>query len=359
MAKMSEILQKARNDATAIFKAGLKAVAPETAIKRFCNRQGDVLTIGDRDFDLNAYKHVYLVGAGKATAAMAAAMETLLADHLTAGVITVKYGHTAPLATIATIEAGHPIPDQNGESGSEKILEMAQAAGPDDLCICLISGGGSALLPRSVTGVTLTDKQETTQILLGCGATIHEINTLRKHLSMIKGGRLALAAAPATVVSLLLSDVVGDDLDVIGSGPTVPDSSTFADCMGIVTKYGIGDRLPHPVMNHLQKGAKDHTLETPKPDNPIFARTHTIISSRWYYSPAARTAATGQPTLPGAIVDNTTMDRTIGRHLTINDFIANNDAYSFFANLGDLVITGPTNTNVMDLRILILPDGEQ
>ncbi|MEJ2158819.1 MAG: DUF4147 domain-containing protein, partial [Desulfobacteraceae bacterium] len=274
---MPDLLHKTREDAVAIFKAGLKAVAPETAIAGFCRRRGDVLTVADRNFDLNAYENVYLVGAGKATAPMAAAMEALAGDRLADGVITVKYGHTAPLKKVRTIEAGHPVPDKNGEKGSEQILSLAHAAGEKDLLLCMISGGGSALLPSAVAGVTLTDKQETTRILLACGATIHEINALRKHLSAIKGGNLAVAAAPATVVSLLLSDVVGDDLDVIASGPTVPDQSTFEDCIAIVEKYAIADRLPKPVMDHFAKGLAGEVNETPKPDHPAFGHTTNII----------------------------------------------------------------------------------
>lgn len=448
MKELSDTLQIARKDATAIFKSGLNAVAPKTAIKRCCNRQDNMLTIGERAYDLKAYKHVYLVGAGKATAAMAAAMESLLGDKLTAGAITVKYGHTAQLNTVASVEAGHPIPDQSGETGSAAILEMAKNAGPNDLCICLISGGASALMPCTVPGVTLADKQATTQILLACGATIHEMNTLRKHLSFIKGGRLALAAAPATVVSLILSDVVGDDLDVIGSGPTVPDNSTFDDCMVIVTKYDIAKRLPESVWDYLQHGVQGRVPESPKPDDPIFANTHNIIigsnisallaaqkeaqkrnyqtlilsstiegetedvanlhaaiakevvqsghplpppacilsggettvtmkgkglgGRNQHFSLCAASTIAGQhpvvllsggtdgndgPTeAAGALVDNTTADRAAAQELRIDEFIANNDAYHFFAQLDDLLITGPTNTNVMDLRIILIPE---
>ncbi len=268
---MKEILQKARNDAVDIFKAGLKAVEPGSAIRRFCKRQGDALRIGKQTFNLKGYENIYLVGAGKATAPMAAAMEVLLGDRLTAGMITVKYGHTADLKKTQTVEAGHPVPDRNGELGSEKILELANAAEENDLIICLFSGGGSALSPKVVPGVTLADKQQTTSVLLACGATIHEINTLRKHLSMIKGGCLAVAAAPATVVSLILSDVVGDDLDVIASGPTISDPSTFDDCLSIIAKFNIVHQLPKPVVTHLKNGAAGDVQETPKKNNPVFA----------------------------------------------------------------------------------------
>ena len=445
---MTDILQKTRSDAAAIFNAGLRAVAPAAAIARVCHRQGDVLNLGNRSFDLTTCKHIYLVGAGKATAPMAAAMEALLGDRLTAGVIIVKYGHTARLSKVVTIEAGHPVPDLNGEAGSQKILEIAGRAGEHDLCIGLISGGGSALLPKAIPGLCLADKQETTRILLACGATIHEINTLRKHLSSIKGGRLAVAAAPAKIVSLILSDVVGDDLDVIASGPTVPDSSTFIDCMDIVTRYGIADQLPRPVLDHFNKGLQGRVPETPKPGNPAFDRTTNIVIgsnieallaaekeavrrnyqtlilssriegetrgvARLHAAIAMEIVKTGHPLQPpaciltggettvtvkgsglggrnqefalcaagdiagqkpvvilsagtdgtdgptdaaGAVIDNTTFARAAAQNLNIRHFLANNDSYHFFANLDDLFITGPTNTNVMDLRIILIPD---
>jgi hydroxypyruvate reductase len=445
---MTEWLKKTRVDAVAIFKAGLKAVAPDAAVARCCRCDGDMLTIGERSFDLKAYENIVLVGAGKATAAMAAAMESLLGDRLGDGVITVKYGHTAPLKKVRTIEAGHPVPDPNGEKGSAQILALARAAGERDLLLCMISGGGSALLPRAVDGVSLADKQETTRILLACGATIHEINMLRKHLSLIKGGHLAVAAAPATVVSLILSDVVGDDLDVIASGPTVPDGSTFEECAAIVAKYGLADRLPKAVMDHFAKGLAGEVKETPKADHPAFGKTvHVIIGNNMAALLAARKEAvrrgyralilsssiegetceaarlhaaiaremvqTGHPLRPpacilsggettvtvtgdglggrnqqfamcaaggiageapvvmlsggsdgndgptdaaGAIIDHTTLDRAAGLGLSLPHYLAQNDGYHFFDRLGDLLITGPTNTNVMDLRIILVPE---
>lgn len=446
---MTSLLQKARKDALAIFGAGLNAVAPERAVNRFCQRQGDVLTIGKETFDLNSFENIYIVGAGKATAPMAVAFERLLGEKLTAGVISVKYGHTATLEKIQTIEAGHPVPDKNGEIGTAKILEIANAAKANDLCICLLSGGGSALLPLAVPGVTLADKQETTRALLACGATIHEINALRKHLSRIKGGRLAVAANPATLVSLILSDVVGDDLDVIASGPTVPDSSTFKDCLNIVAKYGMSDRLPKSVTTHFENGLADPALETPKADSPIFQRTSsTVIGSnldallaakkeaselkyktlilssmvegetrdvaRMHAAIAREVINSGHPMRPpvcilsggettvtlkgsglggrnqefalctvgdiagenpivilsggtdgndgptdaaGAIADNTTLERARAKNLNFLEYLEKNDSYNFFQALDDLLMTGPTNTNVMDLHLVIIPES--
>jgi len=447
MTKETTPLKITREDAIAIFKAGVKAVAPDAAIARFCTRQNDALIIGSETFKLTDYQNVYVIGAGKATAPMAAALEDLLDDRLSAGVITVKYDHTVPLRKVQTIEAGHPVPDANGVRGSGRILETASMAGPSDLLICLLSGGGSALLPKPVEGVSLADKQAMTRILLACGATIHEINTLRKHLSVIKGGQLALAAHPATVVTLILSDVVGDDLDVIASGPTVPDNSTFPDCLAIVNKYGIAEQLPQPVTAYLERGSNGLAPETPKADDQAFARaTNIIIGSNMDALKAAHQEAvtrgytthilssmiegetsevarvhtaiarevikTGHPVLPpacilsggettvtlkgdglggrnqefalcaaadiagsntalvlsggtdgndgptdaaGAIVDNTTLARAAEHGLDWTQFLSNNDAYHFFEHLGDLLHTGPTNTNVMDLRIILIP----
>ena len=222
-----------------IFQAGLDAAAPGRAIARHCHCRENHLTIGGNVYDLSRYKNVFVVGGGKAGAAMAAGLETILGDRISGGVVNVKYGHLATLSRIKIVEAGHPVPDANGEKGALAILSMAESATADDLVVCLISGGGSALMPLPARGLSLEDKQKTTGVLLSCGATIHEINTIRKHLSGIKGGMLARAANPATLVSLILSDVVGDDLDVIASGPCVPDSSTYGDCMAIITGYGI------------------------------------------------------------------------------------------------------------------------
>ncbi len=443
----TDILQNTRDDAVAIFHKGLKAVAPDAAVRRYCRRSKDGLTIGGQTLHLDQYEKIFVIGAGKATAPMAATLEEMLADDLTGGIITVKYEHTAALSKIETVEAGHPVPDANGELGSGKILDMANAAGEKDLLICLISGGGSALLPKAAPGVSLVDKQETTRILLACGATIHEINTLRKHLSVIKGGQLAVAASPATVVSLILSDVVGDDLDAIASGPTVPDNSTFSDCLHILARYGIADRLPKPVFDYLVKGSNGQVPETPKAGDPVFAKTsHLVIGSnieallaaekeaarrgyttqvlssmiegetadvaRVHTAIAREIVKTGHPVKPpacvlsggettvtlkgdglggrnqqfvlcavadiaggrpvvilsggtdgndgptdaaGAIADNTTLQRAAAAQLSVAEHLANNDSYHFFQPLGDLLITGPTNTNVMDLHIILIP----
>jgi hydroxypyruvate reductase len=429
-----------------IFQAGLDAVKPEAAIGKYCRLEGSKLFIDRAPCDLSGIRNLYIIGAGKAAASMASALESILGDRIAGGVVTVKYGHLAKLSRVKIIEAGHPVPDENGLRGAEAILETASRAGKGDLVICLISGGASALLPLPARGLSLEDEQETARVLISCGASIHEINTVRKHISAIKGGRLAQAADPAAIVSLILSDVVGDNLDIIGSGPTVADPDTFADCLGIFEKYRIRERLPKSVVRHIEEGASGSIPETPKPGDPVFEKTrnviignnrnailaaqdkaramgyHTLILSsmmegetrhvaRVHGAVAREILASGNPVpspacilsggettvtitgkglggrnqefclavcrdiaglenaailsagtdgtdgptdAAGAIVDSTTLSRAEGLGLDPQKYLADNDAYHFFEPLGDLIVTGPTNTNVMDLRIVLV-----
>ncbi|WP_341915320.1 glycerate kinase [Ferrovibrio terrae] len=215
-----------------------------------------------------------VVGAGKAAASMARAVEQHWPqdrlDDLD-GIVVTRYGHDVPCERIVVVEAAHPVPDSAGEKAAALILRKVQGLGPDDQVLCLISGGGSALLALPAPGLTLADKQAVNQALLSCGANITEMNCLRKHLSAIKGGRLAAAAAPAPLVSLLISDVPGDDPAVIASGPTVPDPTSFADALAVIEKYGIP--LPPAVLKHLRAGKG----ETPKPGDVAFANTRTVM----------------------------------------------------------------------------------
>ncbi|MDO9516153.1 MAG: glycerate-2-kinase family protein, partial [Syntrophales bacterium] len=270
-------MENPRSDIRAIFDAGLKAADPGDAVRRAVRVSGERLLIGDREYDLGAFDRVMVIGAGKAAASMAAGLEGVLGQYLTEGIITTKYGHGCALKAVSVTEAGHPIPDEAGVGGSRRILDLLEGAGERDLVLCVISGGGSALLPLPVGGISLDDKQKTTQALLDCGADIHQINTIRKHISGIKGGRLAMAAFPATLVTLVLSDVIGDDLDVIASGPTVPDRSTFADCMEIVNRYELENVLPPPVIAYLKDGGEGRHPETPKPGDPVFERTSVSV----------------------------------------------------------------------------------
>jgi len=404
------------------------------------------LLVGDREYDPGAFDRVVVVGAGKAAASMASALEDILGSYITGGMITTKYGHGLALNVVSVTEAGHPIPDESGVRGSERILGLLEGAGEKDLVLCVISGGGSALLPMPVSGISLHDKQKTTQALLDCGADIHEINTIRKHISGIKGGRLAEATFPATLVTLILSDVTGDDLDAIASGPTVPDRSTFGDCMAIVDKYDLVEKLPLSVISYLKNGVQGREPETPKPGDRVFDRTLALITgscalsvssakqkavelgynaiilssciegetrdvAKVHAAIAKEILKSGNPvSIPGcvisggettvtihgdglggrnmefvlaaaieidglggitllsggtdgtdgptdsagAIADGSTVRTARGRGLDPAAYLSNNDSYHFFEATGDLLMTGPTMTNVMDLRIFLV-----
>jgi hydroxypyruvate reductase len=439
-------LAKLRRDAVAIFQAGLKAVDPVAAIRLNINYQDQRLEIKGETFNLSDYENIYVIGMGKASAAMAQAIEELLEQRLKSGIVNVKYGHAVPLKLIKVNEAGHPVPDDAGLNGTKEIIDLLQQTGERDLVFCLISGGGSALLPSPLEQLTLEDKQQATKILLESGANIHEINALRKHISRVKGGRLAKLVYPSTLISLILSDVIGDNLDSIASGPTVPDSSTFRDCLEITDKYNIRHRIPPTIVELLEKGALGEVEETPKLDNPVFVRTRNmIIGSNILAVKAARqkadelgynsiilssfidgetkdvarvhsaiakeiassdnpvqkpacvisggettvaiqgsglggrnqefslaaavaiedlakvvilsggTDGTDGPTdAAGAIADGTTLKRARALNLNAEHYLSENDSYHFFQKLGDLLITGPTRTNVMDLRLMLI-----
>jgi glycerate 2-kinase len=272
MSAQQSILEEMRGQALEIFKAALRAVDPVEAILKYVKREGEGLLIGETRLELSKFDRILVVGAGKADAPMAQAVESLLGERVSDGIIVVKDGHGLPLQRVRVHEASHPVPDERGLRAAEEILSLVSGAGERDLVICLISGGGSALLVAPAEGVTLKDKQQVTQLLLACGASIHEINTVRKHLSRVKGGGLARTTHPATLVSLILSDVIGDDLDTIASGPTVPDSTTFRQAEQILERYGIWGRVPRSVRMYLEKGVKGEIPETPKLGDPSFQR---------------------------------------------------------------------------------------
>jgi len=439
-------LSELRSDARFIFQAGLKAVDPADAIRRHLKLQDDKLEIDGRTYDLSSYDGLYVIGAGKATAKMAQAIEALLIDRLKGGFVNVEYNHAIPLNIVKINEAGHPLPDEAGMRGAEEIVGLLRQTGEGDLIICLISGGGSALLPCPAHGLTLQDKQQTTKILLGCGATIQEINAVRKHISQVKGGRLAQLANPSTLISLILSDVIGDSLDCIASGPTAPDGSTFNDCLRILERYGVQDRIPSTVKTYLEKGTKGEIEETPKTDDPVFDRIQNVIvgsnslavkaanqkaddlgyhslilssdiegdtreAAKMHVSIAKKILSTGHPVprpacivsggettvtargrglggrnqefalaaamamdglenvvalsggtdgtdgvtdAAGAIADGETVQRGRQMGLETDRYLQDNDSYHFFQLLGDLLMTGPTLTNVMDLRLMLV-----
>ncbi len=269
-----------RDSAAAIFRAGLQAVDPEACVRKWLRVENGRLVVGTREWPLNQRQNIYIAGIGKASASMAGAVEEILQDRVTGGLVITKYHHGKPLTRCRVMEAGHPVPDENGVNASEALIEMVRAAGPEDIVICLISGGGSALSPAPAEGITIADKQNTTRLLLDCGATIHEINTIRKHLSRIKGGQLCRHAGGAAVISLILSDVIGDDPDIIASGLTAPDTGTFGQCMEIIERYGLLEKIPEPVLQRLTAGAEGSIPETPKADDPLFdAVVNQIVGS--------------------------------------------------------------------------------
>ena len=429
-----------------IIEAAVGAVEPGAAVRAAVRRRGSTLRIGTKTYHLDRLRRVVVIGAGKAAAPMARALEEILGAHLTGGLVSVKDGHTTPLRRVELVEAGHPLPDARGERAAERILQIAQDASAGDLVLCVISGGGSALLPAPVEGLSLQDKIALTDLLLRSGATIQEVNAVRKHLSQIKGGRLATAAYPAHLGVLVLSDVIGNPLDAIASGPAVPDPTTFADALAIVRRYGIDTTMPPVALAHLRRGAAGEIPETPKPHDPVFARVHTaIIGSNEHAARAAAGAArregyrtllltssldgeareaarllasmargaqdAGIPLDPpvcliaggettvtvrgngkggrcqefalsaalsiagrreillaafgtdgtdgptdaaGALTTGDTLDRAAALGIDARAALVENDAYPFFHGVGDLIVTGPTNTNVNDLYLALI-----
>jgi len=269
--------KRLRQQAGAIFSAGIAAVDPTAAVCRSLRREGTKLYFANRTYALNDYRHFYVIGAGKAAAAMALGVEQVMGPYLTAGLVVTKDGYGLPLQRIKVLEAGHPLPDARGEAAAGEILQIAEQAKADDLVLCLISGGGSALLPMPGAGLTLDDERRVTDLLLASGATIEEMNVVRKHLSSIKGGQLARAVFPANLLTLVLSDVVGDPLDIIASGPTVPDPSTFREAKRILMMTGVWAKAPQVVRAHIDMGCAGTIAENPKPGDGVFVHLQTEI----------------------------------------------------------------------------------
>ena len=287
---------------TRILQSSLQAVDARQAVWAQVSLSDDVLRIGPKTYPLDEIERVFVVGAGKAGAPMAAALEEILGARITGGVVNVKRRHTSPVADwrvrfgghaevvnavpgaapapesrIVILEAGHPVPDEAGLAGAERIAALVRGLTPRDLVIVVISGGGSALLPLPAPGISLDDYRALTDLLLRSGADIREINAVRKHCSQLQGGGLARLAAPAQVAALMLSDVVGSPLDVIASGPTVPDRTTFADALAVLVRYEIAGHVPTRVLDHLQGGAAGAITDTPKPGDPLFDGVANVI----------------------------------------------------------------------------------
>jgi len=257
---------------TRILAAAIRAVEPGEAAQRFVSRSDDNLVVAGRTYDLSAFGRVCLLGIGKASAAMADALADILGPRLEAGLIITKHTQTIHHFPLTILESDHPVPGERSLQAGQKTLELVSSLGPDDLLICLISGGGSALVTAPADGVTLADMQALTSVLLACGARIGEINTLRRRLDRVKGGGLVKLANGATVVSLILSDVVGNPLEAIASGPTAPDPTTRAEALAILSKYHLEEQIPSSI-NH----ALSSSPETPKSGDPLFERVQNVI----------------------------------------------------------------------------------
>jgi len=433
-----------RQCARQIWEAALNAANPATCINKVHDVEGDTLIIGNNR--IQARGKLFVIGAGKASSRMAQVVEEILGERITGGLVVTKYGHGLPLRKIRQVEAGHPIPDAAGVLAVRQMREMLSGLSPEDTVLCLISGGGSALWPAPAEGITLEQKQEVTSVLLRAGATILELNAVRKHLSEVKGGQLAAWAAPARVFSLIMSDVIGDPLDFIASGPTAPDTTSFSEARSIVQKYRV--TVPAPVMERLQAGAEGRIPDTPKPGDPLFKNVENLIiaNNRLLVDAAAARAkelgfqvmilgteiqgeakdvggffaaigreidSTGNPVAApacvlaagettvtvqgkgrggrnqemalawaiamgprpirvpccfasvatdgsdgpteaaGGIVDPSTTQRAAALGLVPQRYLSDNDSLSFLQATGDLIVTGPTQTNLMDLQILL------
>ena len=441
-------LRRTRQILIELVNRAIESANPSSKMWSRVRIDGKRLKIGTYEFDLSEVGKIIAVGGGKASGNMAEVLEKIFGDRITGGVVNVPEGTASGYRTrkIKLVEAGHPLPTEAGVKGTEEMIDLVSGLEPQDLVVCLLSGGGSALITLPAEGISLDELRETTQLLLKSGAMIQEVNATRKHLSRIKGGQLAKAAHPARVITLLISDVVGDRLDTIASGPTSPDPTTFSDALAIIEKYGLIDKVPKNILKHLKKGAEEKVPETPKPVEKYFLNTFyeiiasnadairaamevgkshgfnvsiltttmqgearevgahfvTIAKSVMKTSkPVSRpallisggettvtvkgegtggrnqelvlsaaigisglenaTAASfstdgidGPTNAAGAVADGFTLERA--RHLKLDSvaYLERNDSYSFFKELGDLLVTGPTGTNVMDVTCLIL-----
>jgi glycerate-2-kinase len=436
-----------KEDAIEIFNAAIKAVHPALLLASNLIVRDDALYISDQILPWTSFNQIFVIGAGKAAASMAIETEKILGSHLSAGVVITKYGHSLPAKKIRIMEGGHPISDENCVQAVSETVHLLQKVTPNDIVICLLSGGASSLWCDLPQGVSLLDLQMTVRLLINSGATIHEVNCVRKHLSSIKGGQLINYCNGARIFSLILSDVPGNDLDVIGSGPTIGDKSTFIEAYNIILKYGLLTVLSQRVINYLENGIKGRVTETPSPHQTLFFKTiNRVIGDNsialqaaenkaknlgynTYVNPkmitgdteleaeklilmlskfahkkpicilqggettikvtstgkggrnqhftlvaliklmgeinkcipiditilSAGTDGTDGPTsAAGAIIDKSTIKRLLLVDLSPEEYLKNFDAYSFFKKTNNLFITGPTQTNVMDLMMAIV-----
>ena len=435
-----------RADLTRIAQVALAEVAPETCLCRAVHLNGEYLSIAQEHFDLAQIRQIVVVGMGKASARMATTLDDLLGERISGGLVVTADGYKVPTRRVEVVEASHPVPDARGRAAAERIVALVEEANEEDLVIVLISGGGSALLPLPASGITLSDLAAINELLLRSGAKIQEINTVRKHLSQVKGGQLARHAFPAQVLTLVLSDVPGDPLNAIASGPTVGDPTTFDQAKRILRQYRLWEEIPDPVRKRVEAGVRGEIEETPKPGDDVLQRvTTTIIGSGSDALDAAREegdrlgyhtlsltttlegearevgkimaalareeASNGRPVpLPalilaagettvtvrgtgkggrnqelalsaaqgieglsgvviaslgtdgrdgptdaaGGMVDGGTIGRMRKQGIDPGESLAQNDAYHVLSQSGDLVITGPTGTNVADLCLILV-----
>lgn len=433
----------AREHVLDIIEAGIMGVDARRVIRENVRLEEGVLRVKGERFNLDVFDRIIVVGGGKAASPMVHELEEILGGWIDQGIVTDTYESAVSGEKVLVVGAGHPIPTNDGAEAVGEMLELLTKAGRRDLVLVLISGGGSALMPAPAD-ISLDDKKRVTDLLLRSGADIEEINAVRKHISAIKGGQLARLAYPANVVSLIFSDVIGDPLDAIASGPTVPDHTSFVDAVDVLKRYELWDRVPGSVQARLTSGMRGDIDETPKPDDPLFKNVHNILLVN---NLAALTAAgkrarelgyevlilssmiegesrevglahmgiarevqiSGHPLKPpavilsggettvtivgrgmggrsqefvlgalekiepriivasvdtdgidgasdaaGAIADTGTVRRAYDAGLSIEESLANNDSNAFFDATGDLIVTGPTGTNVSDLRVLLL-----
>jgi hydroxypyruvate reductase len=430
----------ARDLALECVEAGIEAAHPRQVVRSSVSLEGDRLTVADATYDLSEHEEVLLVGGGKATGTVATVLADILGDRPTGGAIVTT--ESVDIPGVESFEGGHPVPNEEGVRGARRVLELADGAGEETLVLAVITGGGSALMTAPAEGIDLADVQAVTDAMLEAGMEIHDINAVRKHVSAIKGGTLARRAAPATICTLVFSDVVGNDLSVIASGPTVPDDSTYADALDALDRYGV--EAPEAVRSRLEKGAAGDVPETPDASDPAIAGVDThvladgmtalaaardiadeagyrtvILSSRIrgeareaakvHAAVAEECHATGTPVEPPAVVlsggeltvtvrgegsGGPSTEFALASALELDELgttvaavdtdgidghadaagglvdsdtvtdagpareaLANSDAATYLREHGGAVLTGPTGTNVNDIRAVVLEDG--
>ncbi|MDG7007717.1 MAG: glycerate kinase [Nitrososphaerota archaeon] len=442
LAKAISRANGARRDALLAVRASLEASDPRLMVRRSLGVEGSVVTVGNCRLDLDAFSRLVVVGGGKASGLMASEIERILGERISDGVVVVPESQSflPRLRKVRFARSTHPIPTERGVKATREMLRVLDGTGTGSLVVCLISGGGSALMPLPVEGVSVQELGETTDLLLKAGAKIGEINCVRKHLSQVAGGRLVERTRGAKVISFVVSDVVGDDLSTIASGPTVPDPTTFLRAMRILERHRVWNRIPAAIRRVVRSGVDGGRAETPKPGSRAFARVSNVVvgsnsdacaaaaaslrrsgyrvhpflggitgearvvgrrlarsawegrgRKKWAAVWGGETAVTvrgrgvggrnqevvlaaaiglqgardavvvsfgtdgvdGPTDAAGAVADSSTCWRAKSRGLDPESYLENNDSYTFFKKLGDLVVTGPTGTNVTDVMMAL------